>query len=60
MDVQELDYEQLEELRYNYLWSEENLDGKRMTYEEITDDFLFDVFGAISFVPDDFFCSCGK
>lgn len=58
MTVYELNKEQLDELRGNYYWSDENTQFEYA--DEITDEFLFEQYGHIDFVNDDFFCSMDK
>jgi len=62
MDVRELNREQLEELKGNYLcerdgvawWDIANADAI------VTDEEIFEHYAGTDFVNDDFSCSCGQ
>lgn len=54
MDVRELSRDQLEELKETYLWGTEN--DYCFVYE-IPDSVIFEYYGGICFVDDDFFSS---
>ena len=67
MNVKELSPEQLQELRINMFYpnpdefdDEEELFEKCVNaihFSDITDEMIFEHYGHISFVPDDFACS---
>lgn len=54
MDVRELTRDQLEELKETYLWETEN---DYVFVSEIPDSVIFEYYGGICFVNDDFFSS---
>lgn len=54
MDVRELARDQLEELKETYLWETEN---DYVFVHEIPDSVIFEYYGGICFVDDDFFSS---
>lgn len=54
MDVRELSRDQLEELKETYLWETEN---DYVFSHEIPDGVIFEYYGGICFVNDDFFSS---
>lgn len=54
MDVRELSRDQLEELKETYLWGTEN---DYVFAYEIPDSVIFEYYGGICFVDDDFFSS---
>lgn len=69
MDVRELERCQLEELKRQLFWVDsENEDfeisdgvAEKIHYPtDIPDSIIFDYYGGICFVEDDFFCTAGK
>ena len=54
MNVRELTRDQLEELKETYLWETEN---DYVFAHEIPDSVIFEYYGGICFVGDDFFSS---
>ncbi len=53
MTIQELTRDQKDELKWALWWESED-------DVFITDEALYNVFGGIEFVNDDFFCSIGQ
>ena len=53
MSIEQLNNDQLEQLRHNYFYEVEN-HNFNAPYE-VTNEVLFKFFGGISFVEDDFF-----
>lgn len=54
MDVRELNKDQLEELRECYFWGTDN---DYIFPHEVPDNVIFEHYGGIVFVDDDFFSS---
>lgn len=75
MNVYELNREQLTELKGNYMielaeegtfaevmgrdYDHPDWDDIANADKYVPDDVVFENYGHISFVPDDFFCTCG-
>ena len=60
MSVHDLTREQLEELKTCYFWGADTMGlvpENVWSHEQIPDDIIFDYYGGISFVNEDFFCS---
>lgn len=61
--VQDLNREQLDELKTAYFWQDETQDilPDDITFpEQIPDDIIFEHYDGVCFVPDDFCCTAGQ
>lgn len=66
--VYELSRDQLEELKSAYFWSEDTADIPKFNNlglpalfpGDIPDSVIYDYYGGISFVDDDFSCTAGQ
>lgn len=59
--VQDLNREQLNELKNSFFWQDETQDILEDAYtspEQIPDDIIFEHYDGICFVDDDFFVRC--
>lgn len=56
MKVQELNQNELEELRSNYFY-DENINHFYRNVQDVPNEVLFEHYGSISFVEEDFFCN---
>lgn len=56
MKVQELNQNELEELRSNYFY-DENINHFYRNVQDVPNEVLFEYYGSISFVEEDFFCN---
>ena len=56
MKVQELNQNELEELRSNYFY-DENINHFYRNVQDVPNKVLFEHYGGISFVEEDFFCN---
>jgi hypothetical protein len=62
MSVYELSAEQLDELKQDMFWNDDNY-GITLNYdspEDIPDEKVFDLFDGYVFTVDDFFCTAGQ
>jgi len=56
MNVTELNRDELEELRSNYFY-DENINHFYRNVNDVPNQVLFEYYGGISFVEEDFFCN---
>ena len=64
MSVHELDAEQFDELKSDYFWQlfdeDEDVLNGALCPSDIPDSVIYKHYEGYDFVPDDFFCSCGR
>ena len=57
MKVTELNTDELNELRETYFHQVEDVSEVISSADEISDEFLFEHYGGINFVKEDFWCN---